>query len=59
MISQANNILDWAKTGVTFGSQVVNKYEQTIVGRDRSDRQYKRLVGMDSKINKDNSNNDW
>ena len=57
MISQANAILDWAKTGVTFGSQVVNKYEQTIVARDRSDRQYKRLVGMDSKINK--SNNDW
>ena len=59
MISQANAILDWAKTGVTFGSQVVNKYEQTIVARDRSDRQYKRLVGMDSKLNKDNSNNDW
>lgn len=59
MVSQANNILDWAKTGVTFGSQVVNKYEQTIVARDRSDRQYKRLVGMDSKINKNNSGNDW
>ena len=59
MVSQANSILDWAKTGVSFGSQVVNKYEQTIVARDRSDRQYKRLVGMDSKINKDNSNNDW
>lgn len=57
MVTQANMILDWAKTGVSFGSQVVNKYEQMIVARDRSDRQYKRLVGMDSKIN--NNNNDW
>ena len=38
MVSQANNILDWAKTGVSFGSQVVNKYEQTIVARDRSEK---------------------
>lgn len=57
MVTQANMILDWAKTGVSFGSQVVNKYEQMIVARDRSDRQYKRLVGMDSKIS--GNNNDW
>lgn len=59
MISQANAILDWAKTGVTFGSQVIDMYEKIQVGMERNNALYNRLLTVLEDNRTHNNDNSW
>lgn len=61
MLTQANMILDWARTGFKYGGQVITMYEKLQVGMERNDALYNRLLTVledDRSHNNDNSWND-
>lgn len=59
MVSQANMILDWAKTGFKYGKQVIDMYEKTQVGMERNNALYNRLLTVLEDNRTHNNDNSW
>ena len=59
MVSQANMILDWAKTGFKYGKQVIDMYEKTQVGMERNNALYNRLLTVLEDDRTHNNDNSW
>ena len=59
MVSQANMVLDWAKTGFKYGKQVIDMYEKTQVGMERNNALYNRLLTVLEDSRTHNNDNSW
>ena len=59
MVSQANMVLDWAKTGFKYGKQVIDMYEKTQVGMERNNALYNRLLTVLEDNRTHNNDNSW
>lgn len=59
MVSQANNTLDWAKSGFKFKKEILNKYELVKVGMERNDKIYNNLLKNIGEIKNIIPNEEW
>lgn len=60
MVSMSNNILDWAKSGVCFGNQVISKFEQLSTAFENAGKTYnKLLIALEDFDKSVKDNNSW
>lgn len=59
MLSQANMIFDWAKSGFKFGNQVVDMYEKMQIGMEKNNALYNRLLSVIGESNLSKDDNSW
>lgn len=59
MVTQANMVLDWARTGFKFGGQVITMYEKLQDGMERNNALYNRLLTVLEDDRTHNNDNSW